>query len=674
MRHGIVVAVVALAATACGPRRPGPAPAVTGARVEDAASQLAARLPPGGDGCVVARVGTVPARRRDLVAPLSAASALAWASAAPIVAYAETSQGRRFGRSVRALLRVSDRAAARAWLVDGAPVRVVFGASEECQAGWRCWVAREDAEDARTLVLALGPWDSSRAGAGDGCVRAAQRWPQAIEVARVAVELPFETEADGLRLHLADTAILPSIRGLLWRRRLRRPSTVSPMEFEELVDLLSELEQGRFFTASRVRRWREGGVHHTEAAYLWEDLELARADRRRLRAALAEEARDELPLPLASVDIGDLRSLRHQIALRRRRMNAAPPARRVTHAQELRALLERAHEVFPGDEALARGLVSLLMREFGEGERAAAVTREMLALGVGDAEGWRLLRRQALAFVGVEALAAGLVEDGVLDRRRAREAAQVLVRFASDYELAEAAWIAARQARSLARRLRPVGGVRLPLTSLLDTLVVLADPDGPTKSIHAFLRIDAELPPGAAGPPDGRTLTWSEGGTSWRVGAERLDAPDHLRGLARGLFAELPDQVEAELLVAAVPFDGRLSEPSGAVRVRGRLEGGDFVLRQASMRLDWDAVTHYLAEPFAQLVPRLFPPPELALEAENAAEAQGLVERAADEPVLRCRASGDSVRCGVSPQLDVSRRGWRRVVWPRLEGRAITRP
>ncbi len=629
------------------------------------------RLPAGGDGCVVARVGAVPERRRALVAQLSVASSVAWAPGAPVVAYAETSQRRPSGRSVRALLRVSDPNQARRWLVERAPVRVVFGSDARCEEGWRCWRARTEGS---VIALELGPWDSSLPGVERACGDAVRRAPDALEVARVAVESPFHAELSGPRYLVGVVELVPSEHGLRWRRRMFRPRTLPPQEFEWFVDLQSEMERERIVASRSVRRWQRGDTHHTEIDYVWEDLELAREDRRRMREALAEEAREELPLPVESVDVSDVRALWHQVALHRRRMERGSEGARMGHALQLRQLLMRAHEAFPEDEELARALVRVLLEELNDGEAAVSVATAMLGAGVSDASSWRLLRRRAMAAVGVESLTGALIEDGVVGRRAAPRAAGALVHFREDYELAEAAWIAAQESRGLARRMRRVGSARLPVASLVDTLVVLADPDGPAKSIHAFLRLEAELEPSAAGTPEARVLTWVDRGGTWRAGAERLDGPDHLRGLGRGLFRELPDGAEMELLVAAVPFDGRLDEPAGAVRVAGRLLEGDFVVTRASVGLDWEAVAHWLAGPFEQLQPRLFPPPEFAIEASDAAEAQALTERASREPVLRCRAEGSLVRCGGSPQLDATRRAWRRVVWPKLEGQAIRKP
>ncbi|MEM9069134.1 MAG: hypothetical protein AAGE52_11540, partial [Myxococcota bacterium] len=408
-------------------------------------------------------------------------------------------------------------------------------------------------------------------------------------------------------------------------------------------------------------------------------LELARDDERRHREALAEEARIRRPVPADRVDVNDLARLRAQVELRWRRLSATRESLQGPQARELRVLLERGRQVHPDDGPLARMLLRVLLDFLRDGESASNLADEMLGRGVRDPEAWRIGRRRGLGLMGAEALRETLVEDGVATRQGAARAASMLAGFPGDYEIAEGAWLALQQSRRVERTLHRVRGV-VPASALIDTLVSLVDPDGPSKSIHVIARVDAPLEVSAVGTENARVLTWPEGTFSWRVGADQLDAPDHLRGLTRGLFRDLPDDVGLEILLAAVPFGGSLEEPDGAIRVRARLQGGDLSVERASLRLDWEAVAHYLSVPFEGLETRLFPPPDLEVEMPDVAAAERLLDRASEEPVLRCdrgeATAGPevSVECGASPQLDATRRAWRRVVWPWLGGRSITPP
>ena len=113
------------------------------------------------------------------------------------------------------------------------------------------------------------------------------------------------------------------------------------------------------------------------------------------------------------------------------------------------------------------------------------------------------------------------------------------------------------------------------------------------------------------------------------------------------------------------------AEPQRSIRVAGRIEEADLRVTAASVRPDWNALARYVANPFAELEGRLFPPPDMQVEAESEDVAAAIVAAADQEPVLRCTQRESLVHCAVSPELDVTRRAWRRVVWPRVLGRSI---
>ena len=337
------------------------------------------------------------------------------------------------------------------------------------------------------------------------------------------------------------------------------------------------------------------------------------------------------------------------------------------------ALLQRALRVYAADEAMNEALAHLLLDELHDGAAAAEIATQALARNPPDPEKWRLLRRRALSSVSADALRDALVEDGVVGRRDAERAAEALVGFsARDYETAEGSLIAARRLERLSRRTRRLRTpIALPIASVVEALLSFVDEDGPSQHVFLMLLVDEGLEQGSWGNEDGRVLTWRQGAQSIRFGAGLTNQPLSLRDVANGLFVDLND-VDVELVIGALPMGSAPSaEPSASVRVRGRIEEADLRVVAASVRPDWNALARYVALPFAELEGRLFPPPDMQVEAESEEVAAAIVAASEEEPVLRCSRRATRVDCAVSPELDVTRRAWRRVVWPRVLGRSI---
>ncbi len=644
-----------------------------------AAESIAQLLPPGADSCTISRVGAVADARRSLVDQVSHAGPVAWSAGAPFVAYAQAIQ-RGFSRGAyRAVVRVSDIDLARRYLENDAPVRVGF--DEACPVGARnCW--RAQVVDARTIRLSMGEWDSEIQGAELRCARMAREHPEAIEVGVSRHVGHFGPELGEQLVQLgyevpgfeSELVIEASEYGLSRTERVEAQLD-SENDALGLIALLRG-EADDWAAASRQRTRVSGDRVMFELGFVWEDLELAERDAQRIRQARALAAEDELPLAIQHVDVRNLDVVRHQLSLHNQRIQNSQGNTRRGHVRAAQALLEQTLRVFPADAALNRRLATLYLEELHDGAAAAELANNMLARNPRDAESWRVLRRRALSSVGAAALRDALVEDGVLDRRTAQDAADALVGFsAADYEDAEGAVRATLQLARFSRRVRPLREAQiLPLTSLIESLLNVVDEDGPSQHVFFQLHVDAELEQGGWGNPDGRVLTWQTGSRSVRYGASLTDAPLSVRDVANGIFHRLND-VDVELLIAAVPMGRELSDPAlSSVRIRGRIEEADFRLTHASVRVDWDAFARYIALPFAELEGRLFPPPDMSLQAEDSRSAEAIAAATEYEPVLECTASGVDVDCTVSPELDVTRRAWRRIVWPRVLGRSIPSP
>jgi len=581
--------------------------------VPDDAERLATELPAGADACVIARPGALPVTSRPLAQRLSAGGRLAW-TPAPVAVYAEASQVGSTGRkSVVIRMRVADLDETRTFLSEHAPVEVRFDVPEPACPGPECWRFRAEVVDQDTLLVRRGPWDTGRRGVEAECVLALRDRRDAYEVAvrnpvPLLAELDFES---GLPVQV-ETRLEPREGGVRHVQRVRDDE--GAFDFPLLdEDGLPQLD----VLATRTRRVRldDGVVTYTDVA--WEDLRLALDDARRMDQAIARERHEAIPQDVEQVDVADPDALREQLELRRAQL--AQSGER-TDAEPLRRLLERARDETPEDHELAGELHALLLDPLGDGQSAFELAEAVLGDEPYDPREWQLRRRQAAAILGASRLGPLLVEDGVVARRDADAAAEVLARLEAigDYEWAEGAWVASSALGSRAPRGRPVRRGELPLVSLVETALMLAEDvehETPSMSVYAVLRTRG-VDVGATGPEEARVLTWADGAERVRVGAGATDAPDFLRGLGRGMVDGLED-ARVSLMLALVPFGGAPEAPASVVVLEGRVSGERLVVERAAGRgtartvRDFGAVARLLGEPFAELESRLFPLPDL---------------------------------------------------------------
>ncbi len=630
-------------------------------RTPDAAAALAARLPLGADACAVARRGAVSERRRALLAPMSAGGPLMWSSG-PFSAYAEARRSNHTGqRALRVLLRVDDMHDARLWLTERAPVAVEWSTRDECASGEaECWQLHARSLDERTILVSQGIWDARDTGEETRCARLALEHPEAFEVSARREGSVVESIGGGGYAR-TQTHLEPTSDGIEQHESIYVDIDA---DMELLMDLLQRANDSTQSSATRTRREPTEDGWNLRTTFAWEDLELSAEDERRARAAMMHEQREGQPVPVERVTLTNRDLVWQQVQLRRTRLaQTRNQDLRREQAQELGTLLSNALQAHPNDEPFAEELVSVLLDPLGDGHGAAEVAARMATARPENARHWKVVRRRALAVVGVDALRNALVEDGVLNAREAAAAAPMLRSFVADYEWAEGAWIIARRAERIARRPRRAEA-NLALSSTLETLVtLLLQDDAASEALFVVLTTEETLAPGAHGT-GGRVITWSDGGRSTRVAASTTGHEP--REISRELLVGL-DGMTVDLAVFTSPYDED-APPSASLRVRGRITGAEFqmtdatTLRLGRRTVQWGRVPGLLATPFEGLSSRLFPPPELEVEFSSEAAATAAAEAAATEPVLECTRFEATLECGASPELDATRRAWRRVV------------
>ena len=636
-------------------------------------------LPPGADRCSLVRVGLVPEARRDLAVHVSQAHRLSWLSG-PVSVAAAAHQGRARREASRVLLRGPSADAIIEHLGEHSPVRLLQDPGRACP-GPLCWVYRIGRVDDRTVLVQRGPWDRqplrdwTRQGEGRAwdeapdsdhveplaqCRQLAQASPNAVEVSA-------RSNRDPLHI-VADAAVPASLTmemvgdGLHVVERWPHSSIVNAMD---LLQLRQTLESREFAGLVRVRRVPSGLM--AVGRVLWEDLELAEEDRRRMRRAVADEARATVPLPVERVDLLNRRELRTQIERRRAQISGDDGESERTAA--LRDLLERAVAAHPSDHGLAAELFDFLITPVGDANAAIQVVDQVMSESPDNPEAWRLRRRKTLAMIDTEALARSLRADGLASPRSARRGADMLARVPEpeDYEWAEAAWVAAEKIPP--RRGVELPGVALPLESLFEVALLLTEDatgDLPSTAVYGIVRSEAEMAEGPSGPPMSRVFSWRSGRRSIRVGGGATDSPDHLRALAAALVRNLPPG-PMSVQIALVPFDRGPEHAYAQLQLTGRLEQDHFIATRSSARWNFEAVRRYLAEPLVELESRVFPPPDIDIEFESRAEANAALSRARGEPALDCRRFGAVARCTLLPDLTVSRRALVRMLLPLLQ-------
>lgn len=640
------------------------------------AERLIALLPEGAQECAVAWPGRVPAARRGLVRRVARSAPTPWDGRAPFAVWAEVKRRTASGRTAfAAVVRVSDMEAARRYLTESAPVRVRWDDRPACP-GPDCWDTYALPIDDRTLRIGRGPWEGARGPGIEARCAELARTEGAIEVAArlphwnaEAIATPGQSLFENLG-YSTQSMLVRTAHGLVWREEVHARDVDVARDVARLAEMESNAMGSALDLATNFDRTVENGDLITTARFTWTDLEMASQDERYWREALADEARGERPIAVERVDPTDRVLLEAQVALRRMRVEGLDGGggQRLAEAGALRRLLELALMAYPEDLEFAKQLVRLLLDPLRDGDAARELTERMLAHGVDDEVDWRLLHRHALAQSDARALARALVADEVVPRADADAAAAALTALAeSDYEPAEGAWLASRAMERAARPVRSVPGASLPLGSLVETLLALAeDRDAPTLSVHVRIDSGVRLSSGAEGLPMERVHTWDSGAGSVRIGAGMTDAPDGLRGLSQNLVAGLREG-PLRVALALVPVGGDLATPEARIEVVGQVEDGGLTLLQSDRRdVRWPEVVRYLATPLEGLTARLFPPPEMEV-AVPPEQLDALLERADQDQVLLCGPRGDRIHCTVAPDRLVTRRAWRALMAPLLE-------
>lgn len=638
----------------------------------DDALVLAHRLPAGADRCSVARPGLVSHLRRPLVGRAARgahAEALAWEHGAPIVAAASASRTYSTGERVWVgLLRISSSPEeARRWLAEDAPVRVAWRGEPSFCDGSSC--LRASFVDRRTIRLEQGTWPSStRPGAERRCTTLASVLPDAIEI---SVEGPRAAMTDLLAVapRRVETLVFARRAHLVVERRsLMRSSR------EAFERALEEAQLGIGLAgvlADDVDRRRRGVLVESRARIVWEDLELLLEDEQRIRRARLEEAEERQPAPVDAVDVSDLRSVRQQVRIRLEAVDALRGGARDVAVQELTRLLLRAHGAHPGEEEIARLLARFLLDPTGSPARARALADEMLARPDADRAHWARVRREASALLGPDALAAQLRADSLVPPRLAARAAADLARLRAagvDFAHAEGVWIAASSIAERAERarMRPIAEADLPVVAVPESLVWLLEEsaarDGEPSEAYLLVR----AAPAASLPewdPLGPSLLemHDAAGRALLVGAAMADDQGRLHGLGRLLATHVADG-SIELIVAVAPAESASRRATRLIRVAGRVQGESLVLDRAAgpaAQIAWENVARYLARPSSLLSSRVFPPPDVVLEAESEQVAERLRDLTMGERDMHCNLDGRRLVC--SPPADDASAAFRAV-------------
>jgi hypothetical protein len=609
--------------------------------------ELAAALPTGAEVCAVARPGAVAPSRRGLLRPLSQAGPLAWLGGVSVTAQAWASRSADGGRRAAVgLLRVNDpEAVVRARMASESATRLAWD-GDTCDPP-ACLGLRATFVDARTVRIEQGTWpEGEAAGVERRCRALALARPDALEV---SVRLGTMTAPD-LEVHVprwVETLLRPMEGGVL-REHLREMATsgaATESRWQEVVD------EGTLARGVATDGWTEqrGRVVRSIRTFAFEDLALASQDARRLRRAQAHWATTPRGQG-ATVDVQDLRSVREAVVRHKRALTESTEAVRRSVARDLRALLERAAAAHPGETGLAHDLVRLLLDELGDAEAAAEVARAALPR-VPEAERplWRRLWREALAQRGPAHLAPALVAHGVVPEPRAAQAAEdlaALARGGVDYEWLENAWGLAEVlgARTIPRnRIAPVA---LPLDTFVATLRAtgtLATHEAGPHALYVLARgpaVHGADPSGDAclrfHDTDGAPTCFVAVHDPARPSAGERTLPF---GLGQGAFT-----LHAQL----VPLPAGEGQRVRHLQVEGRVRGETILIEGTSSSVGadgWGRVHRYLGLPLATPERRVFPPPELLVDAEGVRAATRLLRASRTVDGLACQAAGSRLSC-----------------------------
>jgi hypothetical protein len=632
-------------------------------------------LPAGADRCAVARPGRIAEDRRALFLRLSATDAFAWVRGLPVVAYASATRYEADGRRAKVILirLAAPDARLRERISEHAPVGFRWDAGPGHCRGAGCSLPRAQVIDPRTVRIDEGTWPAAEASSELRCLALAASEPEALEVFADRGEVWI---GSGERMLPSEIVTRADARRVSRTKRLRVGSAAearaAQAEAVQLTGLVPDV------LGSEVEALVERDAIVWRVRILWEDLELAVEDERRLAAIAAHEERRRTPLPPEEVVVSDIGAAREQIELRGASLPALAGATRRAAAVQLRVLLVRTLAAHPGDVRVARTLVRLLLDDLHEPDVALGVAEAFLATEPSDAERWRLLRREALALQGRDALAPALEADGIVLRGEGNRAAAALVAMrarGTDYEWAEGAWTAASalERRAGALRLRPAAHPgSIPLATLPETLDALVElggvgPAPATRGVFMLVRAPGALADLAAAE-GWIELTDARGRAAW-LGASPGAESQRLRSLGLGLGAALAVSATPEarvdvafgVLLPAPRADagagggirGTQIAPATVVRLVGHVEDGVLVVERAGAGgadVRWDEVSRWIAEPLLTLEHRTFPAPEVAFELRDADEVARVLAAGSATTGITCHETGLRVQCEAQPQ------------------------
>lgn len=609
----------------------------------DEAVELASRLPARAERCVVARPGRVPARRRGLVLRQSWADPSVWENDFAVTAYARAEATLPDGRrAMRSFLRFGgtpaqarERGGALPLRWDDGPCRGI-----ECRRPYGRWI------DERTLEVSNHDWPLVPAGLDtERCVRLARARVDAVEVAVRAGPIARSPTATRVERTLhADHRGIEIRTALPFRHEADAERAEEAIEETGAVfDSLQPLESAERSVERVGTRVRILERHH------WADLELAREDERIEIAATQRRSERRRPLPVAEVDVESLAVVRHQVRLRSWVLERARGAARLQPARELATLLARARAAHPTELWIADRLARLWLAETGEAAAARALAEQVLASELApDPEAWRVLRREAIAATGHEALAAAWLHDDVATTpAEARRGAEDVARLSGEgvaYEWAEGAWRIGRDLSVVEPTVVSHG--TLSRRGVLGALVALGRVSGTSPGVTVQVAVTTTSPhaPQAFGRSRPElVITRGPHGGSVLVGA--LGSLDLLE------VRRLAEQIDPLVGAGPASFVVWLRDPGTAglrLRVDGTMRADGFVVRRVSRALrtlDVPEAERLLARPLHDLQASLFPPPELVVRSPSVEDAAALWRELEDQAPGICASAGPLVRC-----------------------------
>ena len=398
-----------------------------------------------------------------------------------------------------------------------------------------------------------------------------------------------------------------------------------------------------------------GFRHERFAGRLWtvrrfrgDDAELRAQDERFRREAMLDIAQARRPLPVDRIRMDDWDLVHEQLALwSEEAANGGDAARR-----ELARFVGRVAAAHHEDRTFLVDCANICMAH-----GCAADVLPWLDAHLVDTRGnerLRVIRRMAVRAAAPERLPGLLEAEGVT--QNGTQAAAMLMN-AEPYEAAEAAW---RANEALpAPRLRPGEG-RLRRSTLLETLVALLNTSNSLKAVYVRVDTEGEVSGSPVALPPMLRVGWPQGDGARQMLLVPLthdiaDAPPILMGV----------EGVATISVGLGDEDG----PTDTLSIRGRFDGGVFVLDAASRHYVWEAVARFVAEPLERLSRRVFPAPDYSFEA-SAEERTLFEERARADEGIACvsgRRGGASFECAVSSHRMSARRAMVEVVRPALE-------